>query len=199
MNENYLLSNYFEILKENRIAKYLQCKYTPAFFDKSDSVEKLWLKHDQILKNIKLSDSIPKQSFLDLKIEIADRIYQSCCFCERRCKVNREKEIGNCKVEHSRVASEFLHIGEEKVLIPSHTIFFSGCTFHCVFCQNWDISQKNIGTKIKPSNLVDIICKAKLTGPLILLISESAYCTRLRTVIGTSGAERSCSLPFWSV
>jgi putative pyruvate formate lyase activating enzyme len=25
--------------------------------------------------------------------------------------------------------------------VPSHTVFFAGCTFKCVFCQNWDISQ----------------------------------------------------------
>jgi putative pyruvate formate lyase activating enzyme len=34
-----------------------------------------------------------------------------------------------------------VHWGEEPELVPSHTIFFSGCTFNCVFCQNWDISQ----------------------------------------------------------
>jgi putative pyruvate formate lyase activating enzyme len=56
-----------------------------------------------------------------------------------------------------RITSEFLHLGEESVLVPSHTIFFSGCTFHCVFCQNWDISQQITGFYIKPSQLADII------------------------------------------
>ncbi len=27
-------------------------------------------------------------------------------------------------------------------MIPSGTIFFNGCTFRCVFCQNWDIAHK---------------------------------------------------------
>jgi len=37
-------------------------------------------------------------------------------------------------------------MGEETDLIPSYTIFFSGCTFECLFCQNWDISQRETGT-----------------------------------------------------
>jgi len=159
-----LLSKYFSILEENRTAKYLQCKDTPISFDSSDSTDNLWKNHDESLQNLKLSDVKPKQSFFDLKIELASRIFQNCCFCERRCGVDRTKKSGNCGVKESGVASEFLHIGEERVLVPSHTIFFSGCTFHCVFCQNWDISQVNSGLYIKPEKLVDIISKRKSQG-----------------------------------
>lgn len=35
----------------------------------------------------------------------------------------------------------FEHWGEENMLVPSGTIFFSGCTWCCVYCQNFDISQ----------------------------------------------------------
>jgi len=50
------------------------------------------------------------------------------------------------------------------VLVPSHTIFFSGCTFHCVFCQNWDISQVSSGIYIDPEKLLDIIHKRNQQG-----------------------------------
>lgn len=159
-----LLSDYFEILEENRTAKYLQCKHIPISFKELESIDNLWKKHDQAIQNVKLGDIEPKQSLLNLKIEIASRIFQNCCFCERRCGVNRTKKSGNCGVKEPGVSSEFLHIGEERVLVPSHTIFFSGCTFHCVFCQNWDISQINSGLYIKPEKLVDIIHKRKLQG-----------------------------------
>ena len=85
-------------------------------------------------------------------------------FCERRCKINREETVGNCKVKEARVASEFLHIGEERVLIPSYTIFFSGCTFHCVYCQNWDISQNICGIHYPSQTLADLIIKRKQQG-----------------------------------
>jgi len=159
-----LLSDYFEILEEKRTAKYLQSKHVPVSFKNSEPIDNLWIKHDKLIQNLKLDDVEYKQSLLDLKIELASRIFKNCCFCERRCSVDRTKKSGNCEVIESCVASEFLHIGEESVLIPSHTIFFSGCTFHCVFCQNWDISQQKCGIYISPSILKDIIHERKLQG-----------------------------------
>ncbi|MCK4364781.1 MAG: radical SAM protein [Thermoplasmatales archaeon] len=163
-NTRVLLSDYFEILDEERTAKYLLCKNAPVTFSKSDSTDTLWEIHDETLKNLKISDVQPKQTLLDLKIELAKRIFENCHFCERRCGVNRNKKSGNCGVKEPGIASEFLHIGEERVLVPSHTIFFSGCTFHCVFCQNWDISQVNSGFFMKPERLVEIIQKRKMQG-----------------------------------
>lgn len=159
-----LLSDYFDILEENRTVKFLQCKDVPINFNSKDTNEDLWKIHDATIKNLKISDVRPDQSLLDLKIEIAKRIFEKCHFCERRCNINRNIKSGNCGVKQPRIASEFLHIGEERVLVPSHTIFFSGCTFHCVFCQNWDISQVNSGIYINPKKLVDIIHKRNLQG-----------------------------------
>ena len=159
-----LLSDYFEILEENRKAKYLLCKKVPVNFSTSESTNDLWKKHEKTIKTFKVEDTKPKQSLLDLKIELASRIFKNCCFCERRCGVDRTKKSGNCGVKQPGISSEFLHIGEERVLVPSHTIFFSGCTFHCVFCQNWDISQANSGIFIDPENLINIIHKRNLQG-----------------------------------
>lgn len=159
-----LLSKYFNILEGNGTAKYIHCKHIPISFNTTDSTENLWEKHDNALQNNKIHDIEPKQSLLDLKIELASRIFQECHFCERRCGVDRRKKTGNCGVKQAGVASEFLHIGEESVLIPSYTVFFSGCTFHCVFCQNWDISQRIHGVYIKPSILADLIDRRKSQG-----------------------------------
>ncbi|PNX50742.1 MAG: radical SAM protein [Thermoplasmata archaeon M8B2D] len=162
-----LLSNYFDILDKNREAKYLLCNHTSVFFNKTDSKnEKLWKIHNDALKNQKVLDILPKQSLLDLKIEIARRIFEKCCFCERRCGVDRRKKTGNCGVKQANVSSEFLHTGEESILIPSHTIFFSGCTLHCVFCQNWGISQVSSGVYILPLTLAKIIHERKNQGSL---------------------------------
>jgi len=159
-----LLYYYFDILNQDKYARYLLCKSSPASFDKSDLTENLWKTHDNLLKKQKLCDFEPDISLLDLKIELASRIFKKCNFCENKCNVDRNKTEGKCGVKQSRVASEFLHMGEESVLIPSHTIFFSGCTFSCVFCQNWDISQKNCGVYIEPSQLADIIHSRKQQG-----------------------------------
>src|SRR4030042_5076114 len=104
--------------------------------------------------------SAKEKSLLDIKIEIADDILQSCHFCERRCGVNRQaKEVGYCGINAiSRYASEFLHYGEEPELVPSHTIFFVGCTFACVYCQNWDIANQFVtGTPLLPERMAETI------------------------------------------
>jgi putative pyruvate formate lyase activating enzyme len=65
---------------------------------------------------------------------------------------------GHCHVVESKVSSEFVHWGEEPELVPSHTIFFSGCTFNCAFCQNWDISQNpKSGDTLSPKRVAEII------------------------------------------
>jgi len=159
-----ILTKYYGILEENRMPKFKQSKFIKVDFDKTEKTKDLWKKHDDYLKKIQLSDLQPEQSLLDLKIELASRVFKNCHFCERKCMVDRTKESGICGVKRSSVASEFLHLGEERVLVPSHTIFFSGCTFNCVFCQNWDISQNNNGLYIEPKKMADIIKNRELQG-----------------------------------
>ena len=159
-----ILPKYFDVLEENLSVQYIQCKYIPVSFCSSDSTDSLWRKHDSAIEKTNVCDLQPKQSLMDLKIEIANRIFHSCCFCERRCKIDREKNSGKCNTMKARITSEFLHLGEEAILVPSHTIFFSGCTFQCVFCQNWDISQKISGFYVDPEKLTNIIVKRKNEG-----------------------------------
>lgn len=139
-------------------------KMIPVDFSRSDKTQTLWQKHEQALKTGKISDSPPEKTLLDLKIEISKRLNTSCSLCEHNCMVNRETETGYCRVSKTRIASEFLHSGEETIFVPSHTIFFSGCTFKCVFCQNWDISQFQSGIFISPDELAKRIHHQKRNG-----------------------------------
>ncbi len=81
--------------------------------------------------------------FLDVKVRLAQEYLKECVFCENQCKVDRTKgKVGNCGVTaDGSVARAFEHLGEESILIPSGTVFFYGCNFKCVFCQNSDLSQ----------------------------------------------------------
>ncbi|MDI6806292.1 MAG: radical SAM protein [Candidatus Aenigmarchaeota archaeon] len=112
-------------------------------------------------KKLKLEDlKIPKFSLLDLKILLTKIIMKSCELCERKCGVNRlENKKGFCKVANEcLISSEFIHMGEEFYIIPSHTIFFMGCTLQCQFCQNYTISQwYERGEKILPEDLALMI------------------------------------------
>jgi putative pyruvate formate lyase activating enzyme len=159
-----LLPKYTTILEGNGISQFLNCRSIPVSFNPSARTTELWRIHENAFLKMKIQDTPPAQSLLDLKIEIAHRLFQSCCFCEQNCRVNREKTKGKCGVQESQVASEFLHFGEEPPLVPSYTIFFSGCTFQCVFCQNWDISQCQCGIHVPPITMAEKITQRQRQG-----------------------------------
>ena len=48
--EKTILKNYFSILNNETIAGYLKCKYCFVDFKKSESIDDLWIKHDEALK-----------------------------------------------------------------------------------------------------------------------------------------------------
>jgi putative pyruvate formate lyase activating enzyme len=149
------LAQYFAILANKRTANYLAAKKITLEFDATYSEEVLWELHEK--KSIKESS----KTLFDLKLALAEKLFQKCRFCEHRCCVNRAKgERGHCRVLNTRIATEFIHWGEEPELIPSYTIFFASCTFHCVFCQNWDISQSpEAGITLAPEKLAKLIEK----------------------------------------
>ncbi len=82
----------------------------------------------------------------------------ACDLCPHSCGVNRIKgEQGVCQSGlKPRIASANLHRGEEPPVSGingSGTIFFSGCTLRCLFCQNFPISQQNNGDTISTAEL----------------------------------------------
>ena len=67
----------------------------------------------------------------------------------------------------ARVASAFPHFGEEDCLRGwrgSGTIFFSLCNLRCVFCQNWDISQRSVGKECPPEQIADTMLDLQARG-----------------------------------
>jgi len=174
------LDRYFAVMEGRLPARFLVSKRVPISVKHSASDEDLWSAHERGLKKfctliadidssrVKLEDiKKPEMSLLDLKVELARRILKSCHFCERRCGVDRTAgKRGVCGVgERSRVASEFMHHGEEPELVPSYTIFFNGCTFKCQYCQNWDISQfPEAGVEVSPQTLAKLVENARNEG-----------------------------------
>ncbi|HLD82486.1 MAG TPA: radical SAM protein [Candidatus Omnitrophota bacterium] len=91
---------------------------------------------------------------LDRVIESAFKLLSSCTLCPHRCKVNRLKdEKGYCKTGlKAKVCSYLAHHGEEPAISGqrgSGTIFFSNCNMACVYCQNYDFSQKGEGREVE--------------------------------------------------
>ncbi|MFP4654395.1 MAG: hypothetical protein ACLFMM_01750 [Methanohalobium sp.] len=186
----------FKIENNEFPAGYRIAQKVPVDFNSDTSTDDLWILHskatieywelfDQIKQGILEFSEIPlaHPSLMDLKVEIAERIIKNCICCERRCKVNRKnRELGYCRISSvSRCASEFLHRGEEPELVPSHTIFFTGCVFSCVYCQNWDISTRpECGIEIEPPQFAKIIDARRRQGSrnvnFVTPYTTSPYC-----------------------
>ncbi len=79
-----------------------------------------------------------EKGVLDKKIEQTRNILENCELCGRKCKVNRIKgEFGICRASLKwRIFGAHTHLGEEDELIPSATLFMSGCNMRCAYCQN---------------------------------------------------------------
>jgi putative pyruvate formate lyase activating enzyme len=111
----------------------------------SENVKKALPRYRRILLDREKAKFIiaRKKNLLRKKIEEGYRILKSCELCERKCHANRaEGKIGICKVGKKPIlSSAFQHLGEEPFFVPSFTIFFMGCPFHCQYCQNYTISQ----------------------------------------------------------
>jgi len=151
------LSWYYSVMVNEKPAKYRVVKrigvdFNPYIVEERD----LWIVHDKLASEfksvwrdvregvLKLDDlGVSKYSFLDVKIALARRLMSECRICERRCGVKRfEGGVGACSMSDKCIVhSYFHHLGEEAPLVPSGTIFYGGCNFKCVFCQNYDISQ----------------------------------------------------------
>ncbi|MGI5991665.1 MAG: radical SAM protein [Methanosarcina sp.] len=150
-----------EIEEYRELKKDLELEAAEALAYK-DTAERLTLLTKSFLELPKASPSL-----LDLKVELVDRMLSNCQCCGWRCEVDRKVgEKGFCRLaDTSNYASEFLHMGEEPELVPSHTIFFTGCTFACVYCQNWDISTNpEAGTQIEPKKLAKLIDVRRMHG-----------------------------------
>ncbi len=87
--------------------------------------------------------------------------YENCLLCPRKCGINRRTgQTGVCGVlSEIKVARAALHYWEEPCISGkrgSGAVFFSGCSLHCVFCQNREISDGKAGKLISKERLSDI-------------------------------------------
>ena len=137
---------------------------------------------------------------------LSEEQYKSCQLCPRRCGVDRtggqvaSGHSGFCRcTDHVMVARAALHQWEEPCLsgspdgLPpagepvnspaatgvshgSGTVFFSGCTLGCCFCQNYPVSHERFGKEITIRQLADIFLRLQDEGAFnINLVTATQY------------------------
>ena len=91
-----------------------------------------------------------------------------CNLCNRKCNIDREKELGICQASNKmKIARAGLHYWEEPCISGkngSGTIFFSYCNLKCIYCQNYEISKNHKGKEITIEELSDICLDLEKKG-----------------------------------
>lgn len=92
-----------------------------------------------------------------------------CELCPRMCGADREHgKRGFCgETNEIRAARAALHMWEEPCISGkegSGTVFFTGCTLRCVFCQNHEIAASKIGKVITSEHLAEIFLQLQEKG-----------------------------------
>jgi len=93
----------------------------------------------------------------------------ACNLCPRNCTVNRSQgQIGFCgQTNEIKAARAALHMWEEPCIsgtAGSGTVFFSGCSLRCVYCQNSSIASGKQGKIISVNRLSDIFLELQEKG-----------------------------------
>ena len=116
--------------------------------------------------------------------------YENCLLCPRKCGINRSTgQTGVCGVSSEiKVARAALHYWEEPCISGkrgSGAVFFSGCSLHCVFCQNREISDGKAGKviskdpRIKNTGINDAYAYLEVSIPTANVIAAADNGSRL--------------------
>lgn len=125
--------------------------------------------------------------------------YENCTLCARNCGKDRTKSIGYCKMSDKLYVSRAsLHQWEEPIISGergSGTIFFSGCSLRCVFCQNREISRGISGVEISEERLAEIMLERQYEGAHnVNLVTPTHYAPSIKNAV-IIAREKGLSIP----
>lgn len=106
---------------------------------------------------------------LHRRVRLAYRRLRACDLCPHECGVDRIRgEQGVCGAGLlPKIASANVHSGEEPPISGtrgSGTIFLTGCSLKCLFCQNFPISQQGNGVELTTRSLADRMLRLQRKG-----------------------------------
>lgn len=121
-------------------------------------------------------------------------IYESCTLCPRMCRADRTKNLGFCQADSTvKIARAALHPWEEPCISGTNgsgTVFFSGCTLKCVFCQNYNLSHENFGKEISVNRLAEIFLELQKKGAHnINLVTATHYLPSIKEALDLAGPD----------
>jgi putative pyruvate formate lyase activating enzyme len=125
---------------------------------------------------------------------------RECRMCPRQCEAARLRGVtGFCGAARDLEVSSFgPHFGEEAGLVGrrgSGTIFFTHCNLRCVFCQNWEISQRDHGATTSADSLASMMLRLQDRGcHNVNLVTPTHYTAQIVEALDVAAA-RGLRLP----
>lgn len=126
---------------------------------------------------------------------------KECNLCPRKCGADRKNgKAGICGVSGKNIlaARAALHFWEEPCISGqrgSGTVFFSGCPLRCVYCQNYQIANTEVGMEISEKRLGEIFLELQEKGAHnINLVTPTHYTPEIVRAV-TKAKEQGLRLP----
>lgn len=101
---------------------------------------------------------------LALKVELGRRLLgpsgsepgDGCRVCWLRCPVDRRAgPAGRCGLGPGlRVYRDYVHLGEELEVVPTHALFLAGCNYRCAYCSDWTHVDRPLQHAETPADVV---------------------------------------------
>ncbi len=132
---------------------------------------------------------------------MTDSLYENCSQCPRKCGCNRTAgKTGFCgETDAVKIASACLHFGEEPLVTVhggSGTIFFTGCTLHCAFCQNYQIAHQGMGTKVSCKDFVKMCITLQNAGAENINLVTGSHCIPQLAEYLRAAREEGVTIPY---
>ena len=121
--------------------------------------------------------------------------YLSCTLCPRECHADRaEGHRGLCGADSRIIAARAaLHMWEEPCISGtkgSGTVFFSGCSLGCIYCQNRTIARMDAGKEISIERLSEIFLELQEKGAAnVSLVTACHYVPQVIRALDSAKAE----------
>lgn len=127
--------------------------------------------------------------------------FSSCTLCPKECRADRKGgRAGICGASNKIIcARASLHQWEEPCLsgdTGSGTVFFSGCSLNCVFCQNREISHKTKGFPVSEERLLEIFFELKDAGAKNINLVTAGHFLPLVLPVIKKAKEEKIGIPF---
>lgn len=126
--------------------------------------------------------------------------YKRCNLCPRECGVDRNMNMtGFCgEASRLRVGRAALHFWEEPCISGtdgSGTVFFSGCSLRCCYCQNFNLSRGKEGVEIGDQHLSEIFLNLQKKGAHnINLVTGEHFAPHIKAAVKTA-REKGLNIP----